>query len=162
MDKGERVEVLAWDGEIEDDGQGFVLLPEGVYPFRVIKFERMQFKGSAKLPPCPQAALTLEVDGGEAGKATVFHNLFLTTRTAGFLCEFFRAIGQRAHGQRYRMDWGRVPGATGVCRIVVESFKKRDGTVGQANRVARFVDPASGQTPVPAGSAPAEPDEIPY
>lgn len=162
----ESAKALAWDGEIDDDGQGFVLLPDGVYPFRVVKVERMQFKGSAKLPPCPQAALVIEVDGGPAGVATLRHNLFLTTKTSGFLCEFFRAIGQRAHGQKYRMDWGKVPGATGTCKVVVEPYEKRDGTVGQSNKIVRFLDPGTRAPAQVTHAAPAEAkaveDELPF
>ena len=55
---------LDWDCEITSEGGEFTLLPDGDYPFTVTKFERQRFDGSAKLPPCNKAELTLSVDGG--------------------------------------------------------------------------------------------------
>ena len=52
---------LGWNDTIEHDGSDWVLLPPGEYPFTVEKFERARFAGSAKLPPCNQAKLTLTV-----------------------------------------------------------------------------------------------------
>ena len=51
--------VLDWNDIIEDDGQEFVLLEEGDYNFIVRDFERGRFPGSAKLPACNKAILTL-------------------------------------------------------------------------------------------------------
>ena len=44
--------VMDWNDVIEDDGQEFVLLPEGDYNFVVTDFERGRFPGSAKIPAC--------------------------------------------------------------------------------------------------------------
>ena len=41
---------LDWDEAIELNPSTFVLLPEGEYDFKVIKFERQRHTGSAKLP----------------------------------------------------------------------------------------------------------------
>lgn len=82
-----------WGDVIENDGPSYTLLPEGEYPFEVVSFERKRFAGSAKLPPCNQAELTLLVDGGTLGRTTVYHSLFLHTKTEGLLCAFFTAIG---------------------------------------------------------------------
>ena len=68
--------VMDWNDVIEDDGQEFVLLEEGDYNFRVTNFERGHFPGSAKLPACNKATLTLEVDTRE-GCAYVKHDLLL-------------------------------------------------------------------------------------
>ena len=46
---------FGWDDVIENDGKGWVLLPDGEYPFTVLSFERKRYGGSAKLPPCNQA-----------------------------------------------------------------------------------------------------------
>ena len=53
---------LDWDDEIENEGGGWVLLPEGEYDFIVEKFERGRHEGSAKIPPCNKAVLTLGMD----------------------------------------------------------------------------------------------------
>ena len=54
--------VLEWDSSIEDDGQGFVLLEEGDYEFTVSGLERARHAGSAKIPACPKAILTLSIE----------------------------------------------------------------------------------------------------
>jgi len=52
---------MDWDDEIQNDGQEFVILPEGDYNFTVTDFERGRFPGSAKIPACNKASLTLQV-----------------------------------------------------------------------------------------------------
>ena len=68
---------FGWDDEIQNDSPDLVLLPEGEYPFEVTKFERQRHPGSAKLPPCAMALLTIQVDGGEKGRSVVTHRLYL-------------------------------------------------------------------------------------
>ena len=62
---------LDWDSEIEKDGQEYITLPEGVYPFTVMNFERARYNPSAKakLPPCNMAVMSLQFKGAE-GVAT--------------------------------------------------------------------------------------------
>jgi hypothetical protein len=133
---------LSWDDTIQNDGASFQLLPEGDYPFTVKKFERARHGGSAKLPPCNKAVLTLEVDGGELGPVTVETNLFLHTKTEGLVCNFFRSIGQRRHGDKQTMNWNAVPGSAGRCRIRQRTWVgNRDGKEHQSNEVDRFLDP---------------------
>ena len=132
---------LGWNDPIEHDGSEWTLLPAGEYAFRVAKFERKRFGGSAKLPPCNQAALVLEV--GDAEQATtVTHNLYLHSKTEGLLCAFFRSIGARQHGERLVMDWSKVVGATGRCRVKVRDWTGKDGQTRQSNEVDRFLDPS--------------------
>lgn len=56
------------------------------------------------------------------------------------LCEFFTAIGQRKHGEKLMPRWNEVPGAQGRCRVSVETFRRKDGSEGQANRVKAFLE----------------------
>ncbi|MBP7610788.1 MAG: hypothetical protein KA760_14910 [Steroidobacteraceae bacterium] len=153
-------EAMAWDDPIEHDGAGFVLLPPGVYPFTVTGLEKLVFKGSDKLPPnTPQAKLTVRIDGGEHGAATVEHNLFLSRATEWTVCAFFVAIGLRSHGERIVPNWGAVVGATGYCRVGTRKWKGRDGTERDANDIKAFLDPAE-VTPAEAvapAAAPAAP-----
>lgn len=132
--------VLDWDDEIEADGSDFTLLPDGEYPFIVTDLERERHAGSAKLPPCPKAVVYLRVDGGAAGSTTIKHNLFLHSKTEGLLCEFFRAIGQRTHGEKAKMDWSSVVGSTGRARIATRSWTGDDGEERQSNQVKKFID----------------------
>ena len=132
---------IGWDDVIEKDGPDFVLLPDGDYPFRVTKLERARFQGSAKLPPCNMAILTITVDGGEKGASIVTHRLYLHTKTEGLLCSFFESIGQRKHGEPLRPRWGDVTGSTGHCRLGIHEFTKKDGSAGRSNEIVRFLPP---------------------
>lgn len=52
---------MDWNDVIENDGQEFIIFPEGDYNFTVTAFERGRFPGSAKMLACNKAALTLQV-----------------------------------------------------------------------------------------------------
>ena len=121
-----------WNDTIENDSS-FVLLPAGDYDFTVTKFERARHQPgpNSKLPPCNKAVLTLEVTDGQQ-RTSVTHNLFLHSRCEGMLCEFFTAIGQRKHGEPLRMDWSKVLGAHGRCKVGVRDWIGRDGQTMQS------------------------------
>lgn len=138
---------LDWNDEIENDGSSFVLLPPGDYDFTVTAFERERHPGSAKLPPCNKAVLTLEITSAQ-GTATLKHNLFLHSKTEGLLCAFFVSIGQRKHGEKLRMDWNRVVGSRGRCTLGVREWVgERTGEKMKSNEVTRFLEPAENAAP---------------
>lgn len=130
--------VLGWEDEIQESGPEFTLLPEGDYNFTVEKFERARHQGSANLPACPMALLTLKIDGGEHGNTTVIHRLFLHSKTEGFLSNFFESIGQKKEGERVQMNWQAVFGAKGRCKLEINSYMK-DGEERQNNQVKTFL-----------------------
>ena len=144
---------LTWDDEIRHDGPDFVLLPDGDYPFEVTKMERARFSGSAKLPPCSMAVLSITVNGGDKGVAFVTHRLYLHTRTEGLLCAFFESIGQRRHGEALRPRWNEVAGSRGLCRLGVREYTKNDGTPGTANEIQKFLPPPEPRAAAPASQA---------
>jgi len=137
---------LAWDDEIENESGGWVLLPEGEYDFVVENFERGRHNGSTKVPPCNKAILTLGIDSPQ-GHASVTCNLFLYDRYEWKLCQFFTSIGARKHGERLRMDWNKVLGARGRCKVTVRPYTGNDGKERQANDIDRFLEPENGQAP---------------
>jgi hypothetical protein len=132
---------LSWEDEIEKDGGDWVLLPEGEYDFTVNKFERGRFQGSAKMPPCNQAKLELIIHSLEHGDVTVFHNLFLHTKTEGLLSNFFVGIGQKKKGGKLRMNWNAVIGAKGRLKLEINKFTGNDGKERTNNQVKTFLDP---------------------
>jgi hypothetical protein len=161
---------FGWDDTIENDGSEFTLLAPGIYPFRVVKFERAHYPGKAGgLPACPQAKLVLDVGDAESC-TTIYHNLYLHSKCEGFLCAFFKAIGARQHGERLVMDWTKVVGATGVCQVGQRKYTStKSGEVKDSNDIKRFLDPSEaskvGATAAPAVEAnPAEvgADDIPF
>ena len=134
------VNVMDWDSAIEDDGQGgFVLLPEGDYEFTVTGMERARHNGSAKIPACNKAILTLSVETA-SGVAQVKTSLLLYKTVEWKLSSFFRCIGQKKHGERLVMDWNAVLGSTGMAHFIQRTFTGNDGTLKKANDVQYFID----------------------
>lgn len=131
---------LDWDEAIELNPSTFVLLPEGEYDFKVIKFERQRHTGSAKLTPCPKAAITVEVSGVN-GTTQITHNLFLHTKTQGLLSAFAISIGQGKQGDVVKLDWSKVLGATGRAKVAVRKYTKKDGTEAETNDIKEFLPP---------------------
>lgn len=140
---------MGWDEEILEDS-GYVILPDGDYDFTVKSFERGRHepKPDGALPPCNKATLVLEVSGATGNKGTVEHKLFLCKSQEWKLSEFFKAIGQKKHGEAAKMNWSAVVGSRGKCKIgqhvyndktynEVKKFYNLDES-GSASRPAAF------------------------
>lgn len=138
-------EEFDWESNISQDSE-FTLLPEGDYKFTVVKFERARHQGSAKLPACNKAVLTIKVESDTGESTTITHNLFLHKKCEGLLCEFFNAIGLRKHGETFTMNWNEVPMSTGMCHVFVDEYTNKDGEKRQSNKIKRFLEPK--QSPV--------------
>jgi len=136
--------VLGWDDEIQNDGKSsFTILPPGEYDFEVVDLKRGRHepKDNGKLPPCPKATVTLRCYPNDEEPVDLEHNLFLHSRCEGMLCEFFRGIGQRKHGEPLRPKWNEVVGCRGRCKVAVRDYTGRDGEKRQTNDIKRFFDP---------------------
>lgn len=132
-------ETLDWDSEIENDGSGeIVILEEGDYTFTVKEFKKGSHAGSAKVPACGKAELTLEVKT-DKGTALAFENLLLCKSLEWKIAAFFRCIGQKKHGEKMRPDWNKVLGATGKAHFKPGTYTK-DGQERQKNTVDKFLD----------------------
>ena len=132
--------IMDWGDAIESDGQEFVILEEGDYNFTVTDFERGRFPGSAKIPACNKAALTLQVKTTDGKLATVKFDLILYRSLEWRISSFFRCIGQKKHDERLVMDWTTVVGARGRARFKPRSYTNRDGEERQVNDVDKFYD----------------------
>lgn len=131
---------LDWEDEIVKESE-FVLLPEGDYDFKVVGLKRARHEGSKNLPPCNKAELEIDVSGPQ-GKATIFHNLFLHTKTEWALSAFFIAIGQKKHDEPLRMNWNKVVGSTGRCKVCIDTWTNDKGEEHQSNKIKRFYEPS--------------------
>lgn len=130
---------MGWDDQIENDGQEFIILPEGDYNFTVTEFERGRFPGSAKIPACNKATLTLEVKTNE-GVAYVKTDIILYRSLEWKISSFFRCIGQKKHGERLTMNWNAVLGSRGRAHFKPRTYIGNDGQERQANDCDRFYD----------------------
>ncbi len=126
---------LNWDDQIENDSPEFILLPEGDYDFVVTEFERARHGGSEKLPPCNKAVISIKIEGNE-GSTTIKHNLFLHQKTEGMLCAFFTGIGQRKRNEKLTMNWNKVVGSTGRCKVGIKTYNDK-----QYNEIKKFYEP---------------------
>ena len=131
--------IMDWDDALENDGQEYVVLEEGDYNFVVTGFERGRFPGSAKIPPCNKAALTLAVDTPD-GTATVKFDLILYRTLEWRISSFFRCIGQKKHGERLTMNWSKVVGSKGRARFKPRTYTDKNGDERQANDIDHFYD----------------------
>lgn len=129
---------LGWDDEISQESE-FTLLPAGDYDFEVTKFERGRSKGSDKLPASNMAILTIKLSGN-GNSTAVTENLVLHTKMEWKLSQFFCSIGQKKHGEPLRMNWSKVTGAKGRCKVKVESYTTDKGEKREINRIEKFYD----------------------
>lgn len=143
--------LMDWDDAIENDGQEFYILPEGDYNFTVVDFERGRFPGSAKLPACNKATLTLQVNTAD-GTATIKTDLILYRSLEWRISAFFRCIGQKKHGERLVMNWNAVVGSRGRAHFKPRNYTDRDGNERQANDVDKFYDWDEKNFPVSSNS----------
>lgn len=146
---------LDWDGEVSNEG-GFVLLPEGDYPYTITKFERARYNGSSKVPPCRMAQLTVDVHG-EQGDAYITCRLFLLAKFQRKIAELFVSLGLASpDDEKVRMQWDRVQGGTGICHVAQREYTKQSGPhageTGTANEITKFLPP-----PAPKAAEPAQP-----
>ena len=154
---------MDWDEALEYDGTELIILPEGDYVFQVTELERGRFPGSAKIPPCNKASLTLQVETPE-GTARIRTDLLLHRSLEWKLSSFFRCIGQKQKGQRLVMNWNSVTGARGRAHFKPRTYTASDGTERAVNDVERYLDYDEALMPPlnpagftePAGGADAE------
>lgn len=136
---------LNWDDQIENDGNDFVILPEGDYDFEVTEFERGRHGGSEKLPPCNKATLTIKITAIDGQSTSIKHQLFLHSKTEGMLCAFFTSIGQRKKGEKVTMNWNAVVGSRGRCKVKIRNWVSNNGNPMQNNEISKFYEPTEGQ-----------------
>jgi hypothetical protein len=130
---------MGWDDAIEKDGDEYVILPEGDYIFTVTSFERGRFQGGDKIPACNEAVLTLTIEH-DGEKVNIIDRLKLHKSLEWKLAAFFRAIGQKKHGERLVMDWTKVPGAEGRAHIKPRKYKDSNGEEKEINNIAKYID----------------------
>lgn len=131
---------LEWDDELTKDGDDFEILPEGDYNFEVVKLERARYMGGEKIPACKKAMLTLDVESPQA-EGRVIHSFFLHTKTMGLISAFFVSIGQKKKGEPIRMNWDKVVGLKGRCKIGSREWTNDRGEKKTSTDIKKFYEP---------------------
>jgi hypothetical protein len=149
---------LDMNATIQDDGNDFVLLPEGVYDFIVTDFEPGEYQEKPQGPNIPgktrkKIVVSIQVEY-EGQKQTIKDSIPLLRKMEWKFCQLFKAIGDRKKGESLVMDWNNIRGKGGKCKIKVDTFKNRtSGENMQSNKIAKYFDPAESTNQAPAGYA---------
>lgn len=147
IDKDYKQEAVksGWDIELDfselDNEPSYIELPEGDYEFTVTKFDRSEFKGTAKVPQCQTAELTVEVKTDQ-GIGVVRQTFFLlkTRDIPGnerkwnpmkAMLMFLRSIG---HDGVKQIPWDDVVGRTGKAHIAPHKYNDKT-----YNEIQRFL-----------------------
>ena len=131
--------VFDWDDVIEDDGGEMtsVVLKPGVYDFEVWSVEKTYFtaKEGSKIPDCPEADVMLKITAPE-GTAYVKDRFYLVKTTEWRISSFYRSIGLKKHGEKFRMQWNDLEGRKGKVKIGNRSYQDE-----MRNEVKSYIDP---------------------
>lgn len=134
---GAEYEEIGYEGTIENEDGGFVLLPDGDYDFTVNKVTRSRYEGSDKMPSCNTVSVELSVWGAGGDRATITERFFLVKKFEWKLSQFFLSIGLKKHGEQLVMRWN-IEGYKGKCKVYIDNYKKQDGSDGQSNKIKKF------------------------
>jgi len=153
-------EAYSWNQEVGDcDSSGYILLPPGTYPFKIVSMEKSFQNATAKIVGgCPKAIISIEVNGGAHGTGTWNENMLLHEVCRGILGSFFLCIGLRAHGQTVNTGWfdpQYLVGKSGSCKIGTRKWKDKDGNERESNQVKTWIEPTVASTIAASAPAPA-------
>jgi len=135
---------LEWGDEVSEGDNDFTPLTAGDADFEVVEFKRARHPGSANLPACNKAIVTIKLTK-DGRSNTIDHNFFLHTKCEHFICMFFKGLGMRKSGEKIVMDWTSITGKTGKCKIKIKSWISRSGDrKGEemfGNEIVKFYEP---------------------
>ena len=145
LNDAQPIKGLDWNSTINDDGNEFMVFPEGDYVFRVTNLEKTFQQATARIPNgCNKALMTFQLTD-ENGRTTSFKDGLLLVSTMEWkLSSFFRSIGLKKHGEQLIMDWSKVVGACGKAHIGVREWIDQNGNTKKSNQIEKFLDPEQG------------------
>jgi len=133
----EDYKLFDWDDEIEKESE-FSVLPAGDYNFEITKFERGSYDGSDKIPPCKMAVVTFKVSD-DKDSTSIIERYYLCSNMEWKLSELFKACGLKKSGEKVKMQWDKLIGSKGRCKIKVTQYKGSDN-----NRIDKLYAPSEG------------------
>ena len=114
---------LDWNDAIQKDNQ-YILLPEGDYPFTIDHYERARHDGSEKIPPCPKSVVYFNIQGDNGEMTQIRESYILWSSLEWKLSELFRSVGLKKKGEPLNMQWDKLPGLSGRCKIKIDADRK--------------------------------------
>jgi hypothetical protein len=134
-------EVIDFDGEIKNDGEGFTTLPDGdEVEFTVRAVEKGRNKDGTK-PQVQLALACVSVNGH--GRTGVKDFITMTRKSEWKLCELFVCLGLRKHGETLKCRWDIV-GCKGRAVVTVDKFTGKDGDERTNNKIKNYLEPVEG------------------
>lgn len=137
-------DIIGWDAPIKDDGENhnFTVLPEGVYDFTVVSFERKYYSGTESKAPCNFAQLELEIHGGELGEGHCYTALFLKDTVMWKIATFFVSLGLlKPKDELKTMPWDKIIGKSGKAEFSIRKYTGKNFEEKEANDVKYFLAP---------------------
>ena len=132
---GDEGREFSWDGDtITADGNDYILLPPGDYPFTITKFDRARSQGSDKMPPCNMAVVYFEVHSDQ-GDVQVRENYLLHSKFEWKLSQLFSSVGLKKKGEPCPLNFNALPGRSGRLKL-----KHTRGTGEKANNEYNAID----------------------
>lgn len=107
----------------------------------VVSFEVTDFKKAISSNNNRMAKLELRLFDAEGNEAKAFEKLVLCEKMVWQLRQFFASIGQCDPDVKVlNPRWNEVNGATGKCKVKVETYEK-NGKTRRINKVAEWLPP---------------------
>lgn len=110
---------LGWEDEIQNDSS-FIELPEGDYDFTIDHYDRSRFDGSEKIPPCNMALVFFSIQAPDGSTAIIRERYILHSKLEWKLSELFCSVGLKKKGEKLRMNWNSLVGATGRAHVTLD------------------------------------------
>lgn len=134
---------LDWDDDVEDVANEYILLDEGNYAFTVDSYARERYEGSAKVPPCPRANVSLVIDLPDGRSAKISDRILLYTGGQWRISQFFKCLGFQKDPETDKITpkWNEAPGKSGIVNIKQRTYTNNDGEERTTNDVSRYLSP---------------------
>lgn len=118
MDEGRP---LGWDDTISQDNS-FTQIEPGDYDFTIDHYERGRSQGSDKIPSSNMAIVYFNIHA--EGSPQIRENFILHTKLEWKISQLFASVGLKQKGEEIKMEWGKLPGLTGRCKVSLDADKK--------------------------------------
>lgn len=131
-------QIIDWDGSIQNDGSDLVTLPDNEEVWMTV---RAVERGHNKAGDTPQVMLMFYAESIAGNGRTIVRDYITMTRKSEWkLCELFRALGLRQHGQELKLRWD-LEGMTARAILSVEEYTSSFGEVRQNNKIKKYLEP---------------------